>query len=118
MRKKPPQEDGDDDVLEDLDILNVSPADLEGWFDDDDDEDQDKPIVVLRKNVAALSVFIATWTQWKVVAYQAGFIYLGIDYAVLNEIWQRLSIPEKERNRVFAQLQQIERKILPIRNGK
>ncbi|MFZ6819851.1 DUF1799 domain-containing protein [Undibacterium sp. Ji22W] len=98
-------------------MLNVNPSELGDWLDEEDD-DEPEPIQLHRNNVAAINVFIATWTQWRAVARGDSFVFLGIDYAALSEVWQRLSIPEKERNSIFEQLQQIERKILPIRNGK
>lgn len=50
------------------------------------------------------SVFMAMSTQWR--SSMNG--YTGLDYNVLNEIWQRLKIDETDRDEVFADLQVME----------
>lgn len=38
----------------------------------------------------------------------------GLDYNVLPELWKRLEIKKKDRNRVFADLQEMERAALSV----
>jgi len=38
----------------------------------------------------------------------------GLDYNALPEIWKRVEVRKKERNRVFADLQEMERAALSV----
>jgi len=105
-----------------LDGLNVDAATIGDWLDDDDDEseeDSDSGYFPLHKdNVDALRVFMATWTQWRVVAVKHVIVYLGIDYACLPEVWMRLKIKPKRRDKVFEQLRTVEAELIQVRNAK
>jgi len=90
--------------------------DAKEWIDDDDDEQEDFP--VHPDNVLALRVFIVLESQWRVVCNMSGLIYLGLDYSVLNEVWERMHVKVKDRDKVFHQLRIMERAARPIRNGK
>lgn len=49
-------------------------------------------------------------TQWRVSMGNP----TGLDYNVLPELWKRLEIKKKDRNRVFADLQEMERAALSV----
>lgn len=64
----------------------------------------EKPIPVWPENRLAVLVFRAMDTQWR--AGMGG--YTGLDYSALGEIWQRLHIKKRDRDRVFADLRVLE----------
>lgn len=56
------------------------------------------------ENRQATLVFLAMSTQWR-----SGFNGpTGLDYGVLPEVWKRLRVPKKKRDRVFDDLRVIE----------
>lgn len=55
-------------------------------------------------------VFQALSTQWRIGMNGP----TGLDYNVLPELWKRLEVKKKERNRVFADLQEMERAALSV----
>jgi hypothetical protein len=61
-------------------------------------------------------VFLALGTQWIVTEGLNGLRYHGINYQALGEIWQRLKVKKKDRDRVFDQLVRMEYAALPVRN--
>lgn len=61
---------------------------------------------------------MATWTQWRAIGVGNTIIYLGMDYNCLPEIWKRLRIKPKRRNKVFEQLRTIEAELIAVRNTK
>lgn len=62
------------------------------------------PVVVWPDNQQAVMVMLAMRTQWRIGT--AG--RTGLDYAALAEVWQRLKVPEEQRDAVFLDLQVIE----------
>lgn len=65
---------------------------------------EDYPLEVWPDNLAAVNVFDAMSTQWRM-----GFNGpIGLDYGVLREIWQRLKIKSEDRDNVFADLRVME----------
>jgi len=70
----------------------------------------DTIVEIWPENLPAFEVFRALTTQWR-----AGMNGpTGLDYNVLPELWRRLDIRKKERNRVFADLQEMERAALSV----
>ncbi len=56
-------------------------------------------------------------TQWRMVGTFNGLLYSGLDYSVLNTLWDLVGIAVQDRARVFAQLGVLERAAMPILNG-
>lgn len=100
--------------------LNVDAAGLDGWLDEDEEgaTGDDDSFPLHKDNVDALRVFMATWTQWRAVAATNVIVYLGIDYSCLPEIWKRLKIKPKRRDKVFEQLRSVEAELIGVRNAK
>lgn len=101
-------------MRDELDELGVSADDAAEWFDDEDEENDD--FYVYPENADAVRVFLALGTQWTVTDGKSGLRYHGINYLALNEIWQRLKIKKKDRDRIFDQLLVMEYAALPVRN--
>jgi len=57
------------------------------------------------ENMPAFIVFQSMSTQWRMGMNGP----TGLDYNVLHEIWKRLEVPKKDRNRVFGEIQEMER---------
>lgn len=55
-------------------------------------------------------VFQSMTTQWRMGMGGP----TGLDYNVLPEMWKRLEVPKKDRNRVFSDLQEMERSALSV----
>lgn len=58
----------------------------------------------------AFNVFQAMSTQWRISMNGP----TGLDYNVLPELWKRLGIKKKDRDQVFADLQEMERAALTV----
>lgn len=101
-------------MRDELDELGVSQADAADWLDDDDEENDD--FLVYPENAVAVRVFLALGTQWIVTDGKSGLRYHGINYLALNEIWQRLKVKKKDRDRIFDQVVTMEYAALPVRN--
>jgi hypothetical protein len=74
-----------------------------------------KPVLVWPDNRQAVLVFRAMRTQWR-TAGMGGF--LGLDYGVLPEMWRRLHIQPKDRDRIFGDLQVMEDAALEVIHRK
>lgn len=58
----------------------------------------------------AFIVFQSMSTQWRMGMNGP----TGLDYNVLPELWRRMEIKKRERNQVFADLQEMERAALSV----
>jgi hypothetical protein len=57
-------------------------------------------VEVWQVNWASVSVMVAMQDQWRVGPNGP----YALDYCALNEVWERLRIPKKKRDRVFNDL--------------
>lgn len=64
----------------------------------------EEPLSIWPEDEPVLAVFVAMSSQW---AWSNG-IATGLNYASLGEVWQRLEIPECERNEAFQYLRVME----------
>lgn len=71
---------------------------------EDDFVQPEEAISVWPEDEPVLSVFIAMSSQWS----WANGIATGLNYAALGEVWQRLGIPEADRNEAFQYLRVME----------
>lgn len=80
-------------TTEEVGMLGLRPEDFAG-----------PPTIVWPENRRSVEVFLAMRTQWR---YSFGGA-AGLDYSALSEIWQRLKVPQSERDQVFQDLQTLE----------
>lgn len=72
----------------------------------------DDETIIWPENYQTYLVFNSMSTQWRV-----GFNgRAGLDYNVLNYIWQQMKVPEDERDEVFYLLQVMEAEALRVMN--
>lgn len=72
---------------------------------------------VLPEGWPSWQVFVASQTQWRIVA--GGFgkpCYVGLDYPGVEVVMRRGAVPRHEQNEVFALVQIMEREALQILN--
>lgn len=72
-----------------------------------DGETPDDEFAVWPENWKALEVFMAMSTQWRVAVGMGGAQWLGLDYAALPVVEDRLAV--EDRADTFARLRLIER---------
>ena len=74
-------------------------------------EDYGEQVVeIWPENMPAFIVFQSMSTQWRMGMNGP----TGLDYNVLPEMWKRLDIRKRDRNRVFEDLQDMERAALRV----
>ena len=64
----------------------------------------------------AWECFVATWTQWRIVAGMGGVFYEGIDYASLAAVMDMLGIAQRQRRKTLAMVQVLEAEARVLRN--
>lgn len=67
---------------------------------------EDEGFEIMLANADTLRAWLACSTQWRVAAGMAGLLWLGLDYAAVDVVLRRLSVPEPDA--VFADLQVME----------
>ncbi|ABE50953.1 DUF1799 domain-containing protein [Methylobacillus flagellatus] len=64
-----------------------------------------------------VEVFMATVSQWRVVAGLGSLTYLGLDYQALPAVLKLMGIKKKNHQRIFWGLQEMERAARPLLNA-
>lgn len=73
---------------------------------------------VWQENWDSFSLFVGAETQWTVGVGMAGVLWVGLDYDRLETVMRLRGIPRRERSRLFADVQIMERAALPVLNDK
>lgn len=82
----------------------------------DEPPEEDAETEVWDVNWAAVSVFMACGTQWRVVAGGQGFVRTGLDYAGVEVVMRRLAPAGADLSQLFGDLLVMEAAALPIIN--
>ena len=77
---------------------------------------EDPNCYVFYKNRHALNVFIRCSSQWNMSLGMSGAIYTGLDYAGVDAVLRRSGLSNKKQNKVFFEVQEIERGALETLN--
>lgn len=83
---------------------------------DDDDGDDAGACEIWPDNWAALRLFLAVETQWRVQLGVGVVVHLGLDYAALEAAMRMSGVADPAA--MFADLRAMERAALPILNGE
>jgi len=80
------------------------------------EEDQDEDLELSVDLWPAWECFLATWTQWRVIAGFTQVFYEGIDYASLLAVMDMHGIKPKKRRAVLMQVRILEDEARKLRN--
>lgn len=70
---------------------------------------------IWQDNVAALEVFLACRSQWRILAGFDRAVYLGLDYAALEVVMRLLKVPDPAA--MFNDIQAMEQAALAVFNA-
>lgn len=68
-------------------------------------------------NEAAVAVFLALQTQWRVISGMARVVYQGIDYSAVPAVLSLMAIPRADRGESFVALRVMESAALRVLNA-
>lgn len=80
------------------------------------EDDQDEDLELSGELWPAWECFLATWTQWRVIAGLGQVFYEGIDYASLLAVMDMHGIKPKKRRTVLMQVRILEDEARKLRN--
>ena len=66
----------------------------------------------------AWQCFLATWSQWRVIAGMGGVFYEGIDHSSLHACMELLGIKKKLRRETFMHVLTLESEARKLRNDR
>ena len=82
----------------------------------EDEDEQDEDLELPDELWPAWECFLATWTQWRVIAGLTGVFYEGIDYASLLAVMDMQGIKPKKRRTVLMHVRILEDEARKLRN--
>ncbi|MEG0936574.1 MAG: DUF1799 domain-containing protein [Comamonas sp.] len=96
--------------------LGVDPDQVKQAQPPETEDDQDEDLELSDELWPAWECFLATWTQWRVIAGLAQVFYEGIDYASLLAVMDMHGIKPKKRRTVLMQVRILEDEARKLRN--